>query len=66
MSSLNRILLLDALALLIIVIVSHNQAFAQQLDGGVFNSPEAQKYWNRRYTTKQLSSICHKKYSDYN
>jgi hypothetical protein len=40
-----RILLLDAVALLL---VAGTLVRAQQLDGGVYNSEAAQEYWNRR------------------
>ena len=45
-----RILLLDAFALTLAMVVLLHSAHAapQQLDGGVYDSPAAQEYWNRR------------------
>ena len=50
MFSLKKILLLDALALLVLIIalLPHADAAPQQLDGGVYDSPAAQEYWNKR------------------
>ena len=44
-----RILLLDAFALTLVMVALHTaHAAPQQLDGGVYDSPAAQEYWNRR------------------
>ena len=50
MSSLKRILLLDAvLALLLIALFARRtEGVPQQLGGGVYDSEAAQEYWNKR------------------
>ena len=51
MFSTKKILLLDAFALVVVILalLPNAEAGPQQLDGGVYDSPAAQEYWNRRY-----------------